>query len=457
MRGAPYLVPLVALAVFGCRMADFAEREPWRNEAEQRCLAAHSLKSSRYLESAPEIGRGQCGMTQPFKVGAIGDGTLSLASNETQPQSFAARIQSVLGKPTPVALRERTPAQPVTVEPRPTLACPLITAIDRWMLSDVQPAAAAWFGESVVEIKQISAYACRSMNGQPGARISEHAFGNALDVAAFRLASGREVTVKDGWRGAADERGFLRQVHAAACERFSTVLGPGADAFHYDHFHLDLARRSNGAVCKPVPQEVTPRPDPTTFRTAERVMPAPPSAPTRKPSWPPSPEERQYDPYSISAPTAPRTAPRPAPAPSIVQRTPTPAAPRTPTPSEPDALFANRPLAQLPPSSLTQPTEPARQAPALPARTLPAPIRPAGEPLDLAPPPRIAMPRGPTPPAPVQGPALPAPRPGLRPPAPIPTATRVDPLVTGSVTIKRFYKDGPSPSAKLPHATPGED
>lgn len=73
-----FVVPLVALGVFGCRVYDFAEREPWRNEAEQRCLASHnSLRSSSYLEPAPEIGRGVCGMTQPFKVAAMGDGTLS--------------------------------------------------------------------------------------------------------------------------------------------------------------------------------------------------------------------------------------------------------------------------------------------------------------------------------------------------------------------------------------------
>ncbi len=46
-----------------------------------------------------------------------------------------------------------------------------------------------------VEIKQISAYSCRGMNGNPHAHISEHAFGNALDIAAFTLADGRRITV----------------------------------------------------------------------------------------------------------------------------------------------------------------------------------------------------------------------------------------------------------------------
>jgi hypothetical protein len=109
-----------------------------------------------------------------------------------------------------------------------------------------------WFGQPVAEIRQISAYSCRGMNGQRGAQISEHAFGNALDIAAFTLADGRRVTVKDGWRGMPEEQGFLRDVHASACRHFSTVLAPGSNAFHYDHIHVDLMRRASGRqICNP--------------------------------------------------------------------------------------------------------------------------------------------------------------------------------------------------------------
>ena len=103
-----------------------------------------------------------------------------------------------------------------------------------------------WFVSPVIEIKQISAYSCRGMNGQWGAPISEHAFGNALDVAAFTLADGRRITVRDGWHGMPAEQGFLRDVEAAACERFTTVLAPGSNAFHYDHIHVDLMRHASG-------------------------------------------------------------------------------------------------------------------------------------------------------------------------------------------------------------------
>ena len=138
------------------------------------------------------------------------------------------------------------------MKPAATLACPIVSMLDRWFADSVQPAAMRWFGVRVVEIKQISAYSCRGMNGNPHAHISEHAFGNALDIAAFTLADGRRITVKDGWRGVPEEQGFLRDIQGGACQTFNTVLAPGSNAQHADHFHVDLMRRSSGRViCEP--------------------------------------------------------------------------------------------------------------------------------------------------------------------------------------------------------------
>src|SRR4029077_2495972 len=131
----------------------------------------------------------------------------------------------------------------VAIKPTATLACPIVSELDRWFADSVQPSAMRWFGARVVEIKQISAYSCRGMNGNPGAHISEHAFGNALDVAAFVLADGRRISVKVGWNGSPEEQGFLRDVQASACDQFTTVLAPGSNQFHYDHIPLDLIRR----------------------------------------------------------------------------------------------------------------------------------------------------------------------------------------------------------------------
>jgi hypothetical protein len=141
---------------------------------------------------------------------------------------------------------------PVAVSPTATLACPMVSELDRWIAGAVQPAAMRWFGTPVAEIRQISSYSCRGMNGNPRANISEHAFGNALDIAAFTLVDGRKITVKNGWRGLPEEQGFLRDVQAAACEQFTTVLAPGSNVYHYDHIHVDLMRRRDGhRACNP--------------------------------------------------------------------------------------------------------------------------------------------------------------------------------------------------------------
>ncbi len=161
-----------------------------------------------------------------------------------------------LGPPAPAVAAATVPVQ---VQPPATLACPIMSALDQWIAGAVQPAAAHWFRQPVVEIKQISAYSCRGMNGNPNAHISEHAFGNALDVAEFDLADGHKVSVQYGWHGTPEEQGFLHDVQAAACEEFSTVLAPGANVYHYNHIHVDLMRRYNGRhICEPsaIPGEV---------------------------------------------------------------------------------------------------------------------------------------------------------------------------------------------------------
>jgi hypothetical protein len=141
---------------------------------------------------------------------------------------------------------------PAALTPPATLACPLVSALDRWVAEGVQPAAQKWFGTQVATIKQISAYSCRGMVGAGISHVSEHAFGNALDVAGFVLADGRKISVKDGWRGSPEEQGFLHDVQLYACETFTTVLAPGYNAAHYDHIHVDLMRRASGRrPCRP--------------------------------------------------------------------------------------------------------------------------------------------------------------------------------------------------------------
>jgi hypothetical protein len=208
----------------------FEERELWRHDAEISCMKSGAVKEGPSIAITKAIeGPGACGLDYPLRVAALGESALV---------SFAEE--------------ESRTMRPVAVAPAATLACPLVSALDRFVSDSVQPAARRWFGQPVVGIKQISAYSCRGMNDVPGARISEHAFGNALDIAAFMFADGRSITVKDGWRGTPAEQGFLHDIQETACSQFTTVLAPGSNAYHEDHMHVDLMRRRSGlTICEP--------------------------------------------------------------------------------------------------------------------------------------------------------------------------------------------------------------
>lgn len=128
------------------------------------------------------------------------------------------------------------------------MTCPLARAYARWTREAVQSAASQHLGSRVIRIESYGTYACRPVNNQPGARISEHGRANAIDIAAFVVADGRRITVLDGWNGEDERvRRFLRQVHQAGCRRFPVGLGPNANALHRDHFHFDMGA---GPYCR---------------------------------------------------------------------------------------------------------------------------------------------------------------------------------------------------------------
>lgn len=136
----------------------------------------------------------------------------------------------------------------VAMRPAAVLNCQMALAFSRWVRKELQPAARTRYLSSVASIRQGSAYSCRSMIGAGGGKLSEHARGNALDVMAIELANGREIDVRKPGFFSFRERGLLDTVRGDACDYFSTVLGPGYNKEHKDHFHFDLMPRRNGRV-----------------------------------------------------------------------------------------------------------------------------------------------------------------------------------------------------------------
>jgi hypothetical protein len=126
--------------------------------------------------------------------------------------------------------------------------CRVAGQFNDWVGQTVQNAAQREFGERVVALDIAASYACRPRNNKAGAKMSEHGFGNAIDISGFTLESGRKISVLKDYYGGGDERAFLRQVRGEACGTFMTVLGPGSDIHHKDHIHLDLENRRSGST-----------------------------------------------------------------------------------------------------------------------------------------------------------------------------------------------------------------
>jgi hypothetical protein len=232
-RGLSLFLLIVGLGgLAGCSKFERARRPAWRTQAEQACFARHLVALSPYVQPAAHDidGPSICGLTRPLKVTALQNGAVMF--NSTQ-----------------------------------TLDCSMVAELNEWLAGVVQPAALARFGENVVEIDSMGSYNCRAMNHQFGARLSEHSFGNAIDIGGSRLADGRRITYVHDWtRGDPQTQAFLRDLHGGACNLFTTVLSPGANPFHYNHMHVDLAMhgmRSTGPrhVCRPAPRNtIAPQP-----------------------------------------------------------------------------------------------------------------------------------------------------------------------------------------------------
>ncbi|MEE4118564.1 MAG: extensin family protein [Paracoccaceae bacterium] len=149
------------------------------------------------------------------------------------------------GIPEPVRITE---VAGIRLSTSATVDCVTAQALHDWVERGAKPAVGST-GGGLVALQVAAHYACRTRNNRPGARVSEHGRGRAIDISALVLASGERITVLHGWRSR-QTGPILRRMHAAACGPFGTVLGPEADRFHQDHFHFDTARYRSGPYCR---------------------------------------------------------------------------------------------------------------------------------------------------------------------------------------------------------------
>ncbi|MDQ3560036.1 MAG: extensin family protein [Pseudomonadota bacterium] len=133
----------------------------------------------------------------------------------------------------------------VAITPKAILSCRAAEAFALWTRDAVIPAARTHLDSVPTEIAQASSYVCRSRNNEAGAKLSEHAKANAVDIGSIGFASRPPHNVQTHASDEPEGR-FDAAIREGACKVFTTVLGPGSDAAHATHLHLDMAERSGG-------------------------------------------------------------------------------------------------------------------------------------------------------------------------------------------------------------------
>jgi hypothetical protein len=188
-----------------------AEADPAVLANESACQERLTKLGVRF-EPLPAISQGECGAPHPLRVSSL-SGSLQISS----------------------------PA---------TVVCPVAEALARWSHEVVVAEAQRHLETEPSRIAIGTSYECRSRNRQEGAMLSEHAFANAVDISGFEFRNRKAVQIGDH-AAETPEALFQAAIRTQACAYFTTVLGPGSDAAHATHLHLDLrGRRGNHRLCQ---------------------------------------------------------------------------------------------------------------------------------------------------------------------------------------------------------------
>lgn len=227
-------------------------------------LAMASTSAAAIAPVQPDAG-GAASPVPKQRKGLFGFLTASASRTQPDPGAIVGRAGSVCGIPgikgralPPIAARvkgcgledpvEVTSVDGIALTPAATVDCSTAAALNTWVHAAAKPAFDG-AGGGLEALRVAASYICRSRNNVPGARISEHGRGKAIDISGFILASGAEITVAQDYRRGSYSRP-LKAVHKAACGPFGTTLGPGSDGRHEDHLHMDTARYNSGGYCR---------------------------------------------------------------------------------------------------------------------------------------------------------------------------------------------------------------
>lgn len=151
----------------------------------------------------------------------------------------------------PVQISQILPG--LTLAGSPVMRCDTARHLALWLRDYVRPSAAMLPGAPrITGIEPGSTYQCRAVvGGTSRANVSEHALGNAFDIAAFTFDDGTRLEIQPRKDSGTLAEAFQSAIRSTACLHFTTVLGPGANEAHDDHLHLDIkARRGGFRLCQ---------------------------------------------------------------------------------------------------------------------------------------------------------------------------------------------------------------
>lgn len=131
----------------------------------------------------------------------------------------------------------------IRLSDEPVVSCRFAEHFSAWLRELAAPLIAGRMAADVKAVSTGPGYECRNRNGEPNGKLSAHAVGLAVDVASFELSNGKTMSVKPDGNDAMEAA--VGAIRSAACGWFTTVLGPGSDAAHTDHMHVDIMQHGS--------------------------------------------------------------------------------------------------------------------------------------------------------------------------------------------------------------------
>lgn len=137
--------------------------------------------------------------TPEERIAALEACVALLAATRVKVEIAPPAREGECGAPAFVELRSIGTEPALTLSPPVVVNCKIAARFATWVADTLQPVSREMIGAPVVRITGGGGYSCRNRIGGSGGKISEHAFGNAIDIPGFVFADGRRISVLKDW------------------------------------------------------------------------------------------------------------------------------------------------------------------------------------------------------------------------------------------------------------------